>query len=88
MANQRLPQPSRRVHNVKLQFPPLPPEWAEKYKPGQMHRYRDSLLKLPVPPLQQTLEKYGTCLEVSTTCTRVIVSDVNYKGNMGYTSVD
>ncbi len=53
-------------HNdgVRLQFPPLPPAWVDRYKPGQMYRNQESLPKLPVPPLQQTLKKYLTSVEV------------------------
>ena len=29
-----------------------------------MHKFRDQLMKLPVPPLQQTLEKYIASVEV------------------------
>ena len=49
----------------KLQFPVLPKELEGRYVPGQMYKYQDSLPKLPVPPLQQTLQKYITCMEVS-----------------------
>ena len=48
----------------QLEFPHLPPEWRDRYKKGQMHRFRDQLMKLPVPPLQQTLEKYIASVEV------------------------
>ena len=48
----------------KLQFPPLPQEWKDRYVPGQMYKYQASLPKLPVPPLQQTLHKYITSVEV------------------------
>ena len=48
----------------KLQFPSLPQEWRDRYVPGQMYRYQDSLPKLPVPSLQQTLEKYVASVEV------------------------
>ena len=49
---------------IKLQFPPLPQEWKDRYVPGQMYKYQVSLPKLPVPPLQQTLQKYITSVEV------------------------
>ena len=49
---------------AKLQFPPLPQEWEERYIQGQMFKYQASLPKLPVPPLQQTLQKYITSVEV------------------------
>jgi len=29
-----------------------------------MHQHADELMKLPVPPLQQTLQKYITSVEV------------------------
>ena len=48
----------------KLQFPPLPGEWKDRYVPGQMYKYQASIPKLPVPPLQQTLEKYITSIKV------------------------
>ena len=54
----------RRYIQQKLEFPPLPPELADKYKKGQMYKFDDKLMKLPVPPLQQTLEKYITSVEV------------------------
>ena len=49
---------------MKLQFPPMPREWEERYVPGQMYKYQASHPKLPVPPLQQTLQKYITSVEV------------------------
>ena len=49
---------------TKLQFPPLPQEWEGRYVPGQMYKYQASLPKLPVPPLQQTLQKYITSIQV------------------------
>ena len=52
------------LDDVKLQFPPLPQEWKDRYVPGQMFKYQASLPKLPVPPLQQTLEKYITNIKV------------------------
>ena len=58
-------QPSRQQHDrPRLQFPQLPAEWEGRYKQGQMHQYADQLMKLPVPPLQQTLQKYVTSVEV------------------------
>ena len=47
-----------------MQFPQLPPEWEERFKPGQMYHNQASLPKLPVPPLQQTLQKYITSVQV------------------------
>ena len=49
---------------VRVQFPRLPPEWKERYKPGQMYRYQASLPKLPVPPLHQSLQNYIATVEV------------------------
>ena len=60
---------------VKLQFPPLPKEWEGYYKAGQMFAQQDSLPHLPVPPLQQTLERYlkfvqvGWVIRVPQVCT-------------------
>ncbi len=48
----------------RLQFPPLPKEWVGHYKPGQMFSEQESLPHLPVPPLQQTLERYLDCVQV------------------------
>ncbi len=48
----------------KLQFPPLPKEWEGQYKVGQMFTQQDSLPRLPVPPLQQTLERYLKFVQV------------------------
>ena len=50
----------------KLQFPALPPGWEKKYKPGEMYRHQNSIPKLPVPPLQQTLQKYLIAVKVGT----------------------
>ena len=52
------------LDDQKLQFPPLPQEWKDRYVPGQMYKYQAALPKLPVPPLQQTLEKYITSIKV------------------------
>ena len=52
------------LDDLKLQFPPLPQEWKDRYVPGQMYKYQAALPKLPVPPLQQTLEKYITSIKV------------------------
>ena len=48
----------------QLEFPHLPPEWRERYKKGQMYSFREQLMKLPVPSLQQTLDKYIASVEV------------------------
>jgi carnitine O-acetyltransferase len=58
-------QPSRRHHHdhPKLQFPHLPAEWRDKYTRGQMFKYDDKLMRLPVPPLEQTLQKYIASVE-------------------------
>ena len=53
-----------RDREVKLHLPKLPKELEGKYKPGQMYRNQASVAKLPVPPLQQTLSKYLTSVEV------------------------
>ena len=55
---------SEGVDDLKLQFPPLPQEWKDRYIPGQMFKYQASLPKLPVPPLHQTLHKYITSIQV------------------------
>ncbi|KAL5484736.1 hypothetical protein EMCRGX_G021281 [Ephydatia muelleri] len=47
----------------KLQFPALPKELVDRYKPGQMFQHQRALPKLPVPPLQQTLNKYITSVQ-------------------------
>jgi len=49
---------------VKVQFPGLPKELQQKYVKGQMYKFQDSLPKLPVPPLQQTLSKYLAGIKV------------------------
>ena len=41
-----------------IQMPSLPKQMEGKYVKGQMYKYQESLPKLPVPPLQQTLGKY------------------------------
>lgn len=56
--------------NIKVQFPALPKVWEGIYKPGQMYVNQESLPKLPVPPLQQTLDKYLKCVEVRMKWTR------------------
>ena len=48
----------------KVQYPQLPAAMKEKYRPGEMYRYQDSVPSLPVPPLQQTLSKYLLSVEV------------------------
>ena len=50
---------------VKIQFPELPKEWEGRYVKGQMYKFQDSIPKLPVPPLDQTLEKYLAGVQVS-----------------------
>ena len=42
----------------KVQMPHLPKQLEGKYVRGQMYKYQDTLPKLPVPPLEQTLTKY------------------------------
>ena len=39
-------------------MPQLPKQLEGKYVRGQMYKYQDTLPKLPVPPLEQTLTKY------------------------------
>ena len=66
MSSSRTLVSSRHSHNAaRLQFPLLPPQLAELYRPGQMLQHEDALPKLPVPPLQQTLKKYLAAVEVS-----------------------
>ena len=48
----------------RMRVPSLPVEIADRYVPGQMYRYRDSLPSLPVNPLEQTLKKYLLAVEV------------------------
>ena len=52
---------------VKVQVPVLPDSLAKRYVPGQMYKYQDSLQRLPVMPLQQTLDKYLLSVQVWTT---------------------
>ena len=52
---------------VKVQVPDLPASLAKRYVPGQMYKYQDSLQRLPVMPLQQTLDKYLLSVQVWTT---------------------
>ena len=59
---------SNGLDDLKLQFPPLPLEWKDRYVPRQMFKYQASLPKLPVPPLQQTLRKYIASAEVYMMC--------------------
>ncbi|CAI8009594.1 Carnitine O-acetyltransferase, mitochondrial, partial [Geodia barretti] len=62
--SQRQSQPRRHGHHgPKLEFPLLPPEWRDRFQRGQMHKFRDQLTKLPVPSLQQTLDKYIASVE-------------------------
>ena len=51
--------------DAKIQFPELPKEWEGKYVKGQMYKLQDSIPKLPVPPLDQTLKKYLAGVQVS-----------------------
>ena len=57
---------SKGPEEVKVQFPGLPKEMQQKYVKGQMYKFQDSLPKLPVPPLQQTLSKYLAGIKVGT----------------------
>ena len=74
---------SEGVNDLKLQFPPLPQEWKDRYVPGQMFKYQASLPKLPVPPLHQTLHKYIASVEVCI----IILLLCNYKFNISSLSV-
>ena len=47
-----------------VQMPELPKQLEGKFVKGQMYKYQDSLPKLPVPPLEQTLKKYITGVKV------------------------
>ena len=59
---------------AKVQFPTVPKEWQGRYMKGRMYKYQDTLPKLPVPSLQQTLKKYligvrvGCRVRVGLTC--------------------
>ena len=63
---------------TKLQFPPLPREWEGRYVSGQMYKYQASLPKLPVPPLQQTLQKYVASVEVRNSTNEVYIYMYQY----------
>ena len=49
---------------VKVQFPELPKEWRGKFVKGQMYKYQDTLPRLPVPALEQSLRKYLDTVKV------------------------
>ena len=51
----------------KVQMPQLPKQLEGKYVRGQMYKYQDTLPKLPVPPLEQTLTKYIRGIKVIST---------------------
>lgn len=89
MSKSRLPlgsmsQPARWQHDhPRLEFPHLPAEWGDKYKRGQMYKFNDKLMKLPVPPLQQTLQKYIASVEVIVyVCACVCVTTVQYDASL------
>ena len=64
-STQPLVMATRHSHDTpQLEFPHLPPEWRDRYKKGQMYSFREQLMKLPVPSLQQTLDKYIASVEV------------------------
>jgi hypothetical protein len=48
----------------RVQLPQLPKQLEGKFVRGQMYTRQDSLPKLPVPPLDQTLRKYITGIQV------------------------
>ena len=52
---------------ARVAFPSLPRNLQAVYKRGQMLAHQDRVARLPVPPLQQTLTKYLTSVEVSDT---------------------
>lgn len=47
-----------------MQLPVLPKQLDGKFVKGQMYKYQDSLPKLPVPSLEQTLRKYVRGVQV------------------------
>ena len=57
---------SSTVAGARVLFPTLPRKLQGTFKPGQMLTYQDRVAKLPVPPLQQTLDKYLKSVEVET----------------------
>lgn len=60
-----MPTTQRRGYTTSnVQFPELPKEWEGKYVKGQMYKYQESIPHLPVPPLEQTLKKYITGVQV------------------------
>lgn len=48
----------------KIQLPQLPMQLEGKFVRGQMYTHQDSLPKQPVPPLEQTLNKYTKGIQV------------------------
>ncbi len=48
----------------RMRVPPLPAEISNRYKIGQMYRYKDTIPSLPVNPLEHTLNKYLQAMEV------------------------
>ena len=48
----------------RIQLPQLPKQLDGKFVRGQMYTHQDSLPKLPVPPLEQTLRKYVKGIQV------------------------
>lgn len=76
VGSMRLQHSDGRTAETKVQFPELPREWQGKYVKGEMYKYQDSLPKLPVPPLQQTLKKYLAAIRVCCTDFGVYLSSV------------
>ena len=57
-----------------VQMPELPKQLEGKFVKGQMYKYQDSLPKLPVPPLEQTLKKYITGVKVRLASQQVTIA--------------
>lgn len=65
-----------------VQMPQLPKQLEGKFVKGEMYKYQDSLPKLPVPPLDQTLEKYLKGVEVNSAVHSITLCSAN--GTMQY----
>ena len=50
--------------DASIQLPQLPKQLEGKFVRGQMYKHQDSLPRLPVPPLEQTLKKYVEGIQV------------------------
>ena len=68
---------SSNEEKVKVEFPVLPKEWQDKFVKGQMYKHQDSLPKLPVPPLQQTMKKYLAAVKVRTWYCILVIGTVH-----------